>query len=231
MAGWGFPDICFTERKKRLLRLVIWKQGWLLEVLWGHRQNHLKWLLDNKCGVSSRKRDESQQQEVPHELSLKTHTYFFHSALWSLFPKLSAVTLPGDAPVAPYIWNALHFCRLKPHPFFGALFKLCLLQEGFPDCLWRHKCCFSVASLGLLHSSDHILVFTIVLSMAVSEVHPLVWNWILNHIIKHPPPTNTTLSSQLMLSKCQLNCMSTLQKTVIGNRQSLSFSFLIWMAT
>lgn len=137
---------------------------------WRYRHNHLKWLLDDESGVSSRKRDESQQEVVLHDFLLRSIHIFvivpcdlfspnylllFCLALLQLSP------LSGMPSISAY-WNLTHYS--------WPCSKLLLLREGFHDCLWRHKCCFSVASLGLFPS---ILIFTIVVSMTVSEVPPL----------------------------------------------------------
>ena len=67
-------------------------------------------------------------------------------------------------------WKCIgpHFCWLKSYPFFKALFKFLVFREGFPDHLQRNKCCFSVASLDLYYSIDHILISMILVSMSLS---------------------------------------------------------------
>lgn len=102
-----------------------------------------------------------------HDLSTKIHTQFCHSALRSIFPKLSAVILPGVAPVVPSLWNALHFCLLKSHPLLMALLKTSPPTRRVSWLPLETQTLLFCSLLGLFPS---ILIFTIVVSMTVTEV-------------------------------------------------------------
>lgn len=168
MTGWGFLDISLQTEKGdfSIFLFPFWKQRHLLDAWWGHGHNHLKclWMMNVKFHKARWK-----QADRSSAWAFCLVCICFHSALWSLFPRWSTALL--QCPLCLECFDT-HSCLLKSYPFFKALFKL-LLWEEFPNCLWRHKSCFYIGSLGLSYSTDHILCSAIVVSMAMSMVHPL----------------------------------------------------------